>query len=85
LPIHSIEWGLELHLRDQSCTPNEFLEVKLYAERQEYLPDLDYRHAGGDVAILLTNVKVSSEQFHFNCSLSSRKPRFNSGTDTLRP
>ena len=56
--LNFAEWGIEVHLKDHSCTPNEFLEVKLYAHKLEHLPDLDYRNVGGDTAILFSNIKV---------------------------
>lgn len=82
--INSVEWGVEVHLRDQSCTPNEFLEVKLYAARKEYLPDLKDRDTGGDTAILLSKVKVSHSLFHSGSGLSCMMVRYNSAMDTPR-
>jgi hypothetical protein len=73
-----------VHLRDQSCTPNEFLEVKLYAAKREYLPDLKDRDTGGDTAILLNKVKVNHSLFQSGSGLSCMKFRYNSAMDTQR-
>jgi hypothetical protein len=69
-------------LRDQSCTPNEFLEVKLYAGRKEFLPNLTDRDTGGDTAILLSKLKVSNSLCQSDSSLSCRKGRYKCGMDT---